>query len=60
MAAVSAQVFRFGPHEVAERTLAASFAAALAANSIPITSSNLKHFEKEIVRGEVVYTVLFW
>ena len=32
MAAVSVQVFRFGPHEVAEGTLAASFAAALAAN----------------------------
>ncbi len=58
MAAISVKVYRFGPHEVAEGTLAASFAAALAADSL--TSSNIRHFEKELVRGEVVYTVLYW
>ena len=51
-------MYRFGPHEVAEGTLAASFAAALAADSL--SSSNIRHFEKELVRGEVVYTVLYW
>lgn len=58
MAAVSVKVYRFGPHEVAEGTLAASFAASLAADSI--ASGNMRHFEKELVRGEVVYTVMYW
>lgn len=56
MAVIVAKVYRFEPAEIPNGTLAASLAAALAADVVD--SADVVSFDMEITRGEVVYTVL--
>ena len=56
MAVIEVKVYRFEPGEVGELTLATSLAAALAADTVD--STEVVSFDMELVRGEVVYTVL--
>jgi len=53
MAAILCKIYRYAPHDV---DIPTQFAADLAADSI--TDANLQAFEKSVVRGEIVYTVL--